>query len=243
MADRVAIVTNVTKYAGGPASEALAADGFKVLCHDPSFRSAEERAAYDGAHSGCAAAVAQEPKDLIAETLARFGRLDVLVSNDVFAATAVPVEMASIDIYRATIEALMVAPFRLAAAAADVMIRNRTGRIILVTSAAPLRPYPGYSMYASARSGANALAQALAKELGPSGIQVNAVAPNFLESETYFPVSVWRDNPKYAQRLKEMVPLQRLGRPPEVGALIAFLASGKSDFVTGQVIAFTGGWP
>jgi NAD(P)-dependent dehydrogenase (short-subunit alcohol dehydrogenase family) len=244
MADRVAIVTNVTKYTGGPAAEALAADGFKVLCHDALFRSPEERAAYDDAHSGCEAAVAQEPEDLVAEALSRFGRLDVLVSNDVFPARSVPVEMASVEIYRATIEALMVAPFRLVAAAAAVMINHRTGgRIILVTSAAPLRPYPGYSMYASARSGASGLAQALAKELGPSGIQVNAIAPNFLESETYFPGSLWRDNPKYARRLKEMVPLQRLGRPSEIGALIAFLASGKSDFVTGQIIAFTGGWP
>jgi NAD(P)-dependent dehydrogenase (short-subunit alcohol dehydrogenase family) len=51
------------------------------------------------------------------------------------------------------------------------------------------------------------------------------------------------EDPKYVQRLKEMVPMQRLGRPDEIGALIAFLASGKAEFVTGQVIAFTGGWP
>jgi NAD(P)-dependent dehydrogenase (short-subunit alcohol dehydrogenase family) len=72
---------------------------------------------------------------------------------------------------------------------------------------------------------------------------VNAVAPNFLYSETYYPRAQWMEDPKYVQRIKDMVPLGRLGRPEEIGELIAFLVSGKSDFVTGQVIPFTGGWP
>lgn len=243
MSARIAIVTNVAEYAGAPAADALAADGFTVLCHDPSFAAMEARAAFETAHAGLNAASAEAPEALVAEAVSRFGRLDVLVSNDAFHAKRVRIEDGVAEEYRATLESLMVTPFRLAAAAARVMKGQGGGRMILVTSAAPLRPYPGFSMYASARAGASGLAQALAKELGAFGIQVNAVAPNFLYSETYYPRAQWIEDPKYVQRVKDLVPMQRLGRPEEIGALIAFLASGKSDFVTGQVIAFTGGWP
>jgi 3-oxoacyl-[acyl-carrier protein] reductase len=244
MVDQIAIVTNVTKYAGDPAASALALDGFQVLCHDPTFSSPRERSLYEQNRPGRSAATAQHPEELVEEALSRFGRVDVLVSNDVYPASPVPIEMVNADDFRHMIETLMVAPFRLTSAAASAMIDRRIrGRMVLVTSASPLRPYPGYAMYASARGGANVLAQALAKELGAAGIQVNAVAPNFLESETYYPGALWRDNPRYAQKLKEMVPLARLGRPEEIGALIAFLASGRADFLTGQVIGFTGGWP
>ena len=243
MTNRVAIVTNVTQYAGDPAAAALTAEGFAVLCHDPTFASIEARTAYEAAHLGRIAAKAETPEDLVTEVIGRFDRLDAVISNDAYPAKRMRIEEAAAEEYRATLEGLMVAPFRLAAAAARVMKPRGSGRIVLVTSAAPLRSYPGFFLYASARAGATGLAQALAKELAPFGIQINAVAPNFLASEAYYPRKQWVEDPKYAQRLKDLVPMQRLGRPEEIGALIAFLVSGKSDFVTGQVIPFTGGWP
>jgi NAD(P)-dependent dehydrogenase (short-subunit alcohol dehydrogenase family) len=243
-----AIVTNVTEYAGAPAATALAADGFAVLCHDRSFADAAARAAWEGENPGLGAAVAATPEDLVAEAVARFGGLDVLVSNDSWPARRARIEDADPVEYRAMLEALTVQPFRLAGAAARVMKQQGMkeqgrGRMVFITSASPLHACPGFSMYASARAGATALAEALARELAPSGIQVNAVLPNFLYSETYYPKALWQDDPRYVQRLKDLVPMQRLGQPGEIGALIAFLASGKAGFVTGQAIAFTGGWP
>jgi NAD(P)-dependent dehydrogenase (short-subunit alcohol dehydrogenase family) len=239
----IAIVTNVSEYAGLPAARALAAAQTTVLCHDKSFTDAAARAAFEAEHPSCLAAGAETPEALVAEAVARFGTVDAVVSNDAFPAQRVRIEEADAAAYRQALEALMVAPFRLAAAAAKEMKKQGSGRIVLLTSASPLRPYPGFSIYASGRGGASALAQALAKELGPFGIQVNAVAPNFLYSETYYPRAQWMEDPKYVQRIKDMVPLGRLDRPEEIGELIAFLVSGKSDFVTGQVIPFTGGWP
>lgn len=239
----VAVVTNVSEYAGGPAAAALAAQGFSVLAHDKGFGGAEARKAFEAAHAGCTAAEAAEPEALIAEAVARFGRVDAVVSNDAFPAKRAKVDEVAAEDYRAALDLLMVTPFRLAGAAAAVMKAQGGGRIVLCTSAAPMRPYPGFSVYASGRAGASGLAVALAKELGPFNIQVNAVAPNFLYSETYYPKAQWMEDPKYVQRVKDMVPLGRLGRPEEIGELIAFLLSGKSDFVTGQVIGFTGGWP
>lgn len=87
----------------------------------------------------------------------------------------------------------------------------------------------------------NAAVKSLALELGPHNIQVNAVAPNFMESETYFPKTLMND-PVARRKILGNIPLGRLGRPEEAGALIAYLASAKADFVTGQVIALAGGW-
>lgn len=243
MADRAALVTNVTDYAGLPGATALSSDGFRVFCHDPSFGDPAARDAFTAGHAGLEPLAGQTPEALVADVVASAGRLDVIVSNDSHPATRARIEQAEAQAYRDTLEALMVWPFRLAGAATPVMKGQGGGRIVFITSASPLHPYPGFSMYASARAGASALSQALARELAPHGIQVNAIAPNFLYSETYYPRAQWMEDPKYVQRLKDMVPMQRLGRPEEIGALIGFLASGKAEFVTGQVIAFTGGWP
>ena len=96
-------------------------------------------------------------------------------------------------------------------------------------------------MYVTARGAANALAVTLAKELARDNIQVNAVAPNYVESPDYFPAELL-DDPKTRDKILANIPLGRLGEPEELAALIAFLASGKADFITGQVIPFAGGW-
>ncbi len=243
MSERIALVTHLSEYAGLPGAAALAADGCRVFCHDPSFADAAARHAFAAGNPGLEPLTATAPEDLVAEVTGIAGRLDVVVSNDTHPATRARIEQADAQAYRETIEALMVWPFRLAGAAAAVMKGQGGGRLVFITSASPLHPYPGFSMYASARAGASSLSQALARELAPHGIQVNAIAPNFLYSETYYPRAQWMDDPRYVQRLKDMVPMGRLGRPDEIGALISFLASGKAEFVTGQVIAFTGGWP
>ena len=122
-----------------------------------------------------------------------------------------------------------------------VLKARRAGKILFVTSATPLRGLPGYSMYVTARGAANALAVTLAKELARDNIQVNAVAPNYVESPDYFPAELL-DDPKTRDKILANIPLGRLGKPEELAALIAFLASGKADFITGQVIPFAGGW-
>ena len=85
--------------------------------------------------------------------------------------------------------------------------------------------------------------QALAKEVAAFGIQVNVVAPNYLYSEMYYPRERFIDDEAGRREIAGIVPAGRLGTPEEVGELIAFFASGRSPFVTGQVVYFTGGWP
>ena len=95
-------------------------------------------------------------------------------------------------------------------------------------------------MYVTARGAANALAVSLARELGRDNIQVNAIAPNYVESPTYFPPELVND-PDALARMTRNIPLGRLGKADELAALVAFYASDKSDFITGHVMPFAGG--
>jgi len=93
----------------------------------------------------------------------------------------------------------------------------------------------------TARAAANGLAVSLAKELARDNIQVNAIAPNFVESPDYFPPKLLADEAAFA-KITRNIPLGRLGKPEEIAAAIAFYASDQSDFITGNVLPFAGGW-
>jgi len=240
---KVALVTNVTKYAGSPAAAALAADGWRVLAHDASFTDKAARDGWMADNAGMTALEAQAPDAVIAEAVERAGRIDGIVSNDAYPAVRRRIEETETDAFREMMEALAIYPFALASAAAARMKPQVSGSMVFVTSASPRRPYPGFAMYATARSASTGLAKALANELAPHGIRVNAVAPNFLYSETYYPRAKWIDDPAGAAKVREMVPIGRLGQPEEIGALIAFLLSDKAGFVVGETVGFTGGWP
>eukprot|EP00756_Hemistasia_phaeocysticola_P065109 Hpha_TRINITY_DN8309_c0_g1::TRINITY_DN8309_c0_g1_i1::g.154316::m.154316 len=143
---------------------------------------------------------------------------------------------------RDALEALTVAPYEFACAAAREMIRQGGGgRIVFVTSAAPFRGLANYSPYCAARGATNALAKALAVELAPHRITVNAVAPNFIQSEAYFPKALISD-PKNYKKITANVPLKRLGEKREGASAVKYLISGDAGFITGHVLPVAGGW-
>lgn len=239
----VAIVTNAREFAGPAAVTALAAAGARVYCHDRSFASEVSRVAFASEHDqGFVVVLSEtEPEDVVAAVVKTEGRLDALVSNDVHPARRAPVSEVRAPDFRDALEDMMVFPMRLAAAAAPVMTKRKAGRMLFVTSAVAETGLPNYAMYAAARGGANALAVSLAAELGPAGVSVNALAPNFVENPTYFPPELLKDK-KLRDKIAREVPLRRTGTSGETGALIAFLAGPDCGFLTGQVIPLTGGW-
>ncbi len=239
--DQVALVTNVAHFVGLPAAIELAAQGATTVCHDKSFADADTRKDFASAHPALHVIAEQEPADIAAAVTAGYGRIDVLVNNDAFPAIRAPIENARLEDMRAGLEALVTAPFALAQAVVPQMKQRRNGKLLFVTSAAPLRGLPNYSMYATARGATNALAVSLARELAPFQIQVNAIAPNFVESPTYFPAKLLAD-PEALKKITNNIPLGRLAKPEEVAALIAFYASPQADFITGHVMPFAGGW-
>jgi NAD(P)-dependent dehydrogenase (short-subunit alcohol dehydrogenase family) len=184
-----------------------------------------------------------DPKALVDELKDRDIYIDAVVSNDVYPITRTPIGAIALEDLRNTFEAVLVFPVQLTQLLLPEMKARKSGSFVFVTSARPLRPELGFAVPTSIRAGATAFALALAREVVSFGIQVNVVAPNYLYSEMYYPRARFIDDPQGREHIAGIVPMGRLGTPEEVGELIAFLASGRSCFITGQVIYFTGGWP
>lgn len=240
---RTVLVTNVTQYAGPGAVDVLLAQQMRPICHDPAFRDSAVRDGFRGSHPGAECLQGTDPGALVQELADRAFHVDAVVSNDVYPLTRAPIGEIAPDDLRSTFESVFMFPVQLTQLLLPGMKERRSGSFVFVTSARPLRPEPGFAVPTSIRAGATAFALALSREVASFGIQVNVVAPNYLYSEMYYPRARFIDDPQGREQIAAVVPMGRLGTPEEVGELIAFLASGRSGFVTGQVIHFTGGWP
>ncbi len=185
----------------------------------------------------------QEPKKIIEHLWDHHQKVDVLVSNDTFPAIHVPIAEADVDDLYATMDNVLIYPFKLMQAAIPKLKKQGHGNVILITSCRTELPLPGGAIPDMARAGANALVKSLSLELAPFSIPVNAIAPNYLYSEAYFPKAKFIDNPMGANFIREVVPAGRLGEPEEIGELITYLAKMKGSFHTGTIIKFAGGWP
>ena len=241
LSGKTALVTNVCHFVGAAAADALSAHGAEVRCHDVSFADSTARKAYAANHPQAKLLSESATVSAVEAAIADLGHLDIVVINDFYPAVRAPLGEATAEQFREGLEALMVVPFETASAAARHMKPRKSGKLIFVTSAVPVHGLPNYCMYAAGRGGANSLALSIAKELARDNIQVNAVAPNYIESESYFPKSLLADATAVA-KMTSKVPLGRLGKPAEVAEMIAFLASDGANFITGQVIPIAGGW-
>jgi 3-oxoacyl-[acyl-carrier protein] reductase len=240
-ADRVALVTNVHEYAGPSAVSALSSMGMVVACHDERFVEEQARSAFAREHPGTDARGESEPAGLVEAVLRDHGRLDVVVSNDIAVPPRRPFDEVTVEEYREVLERLTVRPFAIAKAAVPHMAERGSGCLIFITSATAVRPVVATAPYGSARAATTNLAMSLAKELAGRGVQVNAIGPHWFSNPTYFPPG-WDSDQRRREIFEREVPLRRLGREEEMGALIALLASGKVAPVTGQFIGFTSGW-
>ena len=239
--DRVILITNVEKFAGSGTTQVALAEGATVLAHDPSFEAAAQRRKYESQFPGAHALGASEPVAMVDEALKRHGRIDALVNNDAFPALRAPIGEARLEDFRTALETMAVMPFRLVQLVAPSMRRRKSGRIVFVSSAAPLRGIANYAPYVSARAAANGLVSSLAKELGRDGITVNAVGSNYVENPDYFPPALLA-NTDAMTKMTAQIPLGRLGKSAELGAAVCFLCSEGAGFITGHVLPHAGGW-
>lgn len=239
--DRVILITNVEKFAGHGTTRVALAQGATVLAHDPSFEAPSARRRYETQFQGAHALSAIEPATMVELALKRHGHIDALVNNDAFPALRAPLAEARMEDYRDALEAMAVAPLRLTQLVAPSMRKRKSGRVIFVSSAAPLRGIANYVPYVSARAAANGLVSSLAKELGRDGITVNAVGSNYVENPDYFPPALLA-NSEAMSKMTAQIPLGRLGKSDELGATICFLCSDSAGFITGHVLPHAGGW-
>ena len=237
------LITHVKHYAGPGTLPVLLREKMHPICHDSSFENVETARAFEKDFPGASALRAHTPESISSELDERQVDIDAVISNDVFPNTPCPIEEVSIETLQDSFEALLLFPFKLTQLLLPSMKQKKNGSFVFVTSARYLQPESGFSVATSIRAGTTSFALALAKEVAPFGIQVNVLAPNYLYSEAYYPRARFIDDPKGREQIAAIVPMGRLGDPEEAGEVAAFLASGRSKFMTGQVINLTGGWP
>lgn len=174
------------------------------------------------------------------EAVADAGTIDVLVANLDAPATSMRAAEIDDDAWEASFARLVHPLMRLVRGVLPAMLDRRRGKIVAITSAAPLRPVAPVHAYAAARGAQNVFVQHVGVEVARHGVNVNAIAQNFVENPAYYPPGVM-DDPAMRSWIERTNPSRRLAAPWESAELALFLAGPGSDFLYGQVIPFAGG--
>jgi glucose 1-dehydrogenase len=241
----VAIVTGSSQGIGQAIAARLAQDGINVaIDYHTHAEGAEEtlrRVEAAGAKGVIVKAdlsLVSEINHLIEQTLATFGRIDILVNN-----AGIEKRNDYWQVTEADYDAVMNVNlkgvfFTTQGVARHLQLEKRSGKIINISSVHEELPFPHFTSYCMSKGGLKMMTRNLAIELAPSGITVNSVAPGAIET----PINKsLLNNPAELRSLLDNIPLKRLGQPADVAEIVAFLASDKSNYITGATIFVDGG--
>ncbi len=238
MENRIALVTGASRGIGRAIAQRLAADGVTVIGTATSDSGAAAIGDYLG-ESGTGMALRVDDPDSVAAVLAaindQFGAPTVLVNNAGITRDNILMRMKDEE-WSDVIDTNLNAIFRVCKACSRGMTKARWGRIINITSVVGSMGNIGQSNYAATKAGAEGFSRALARELGSRSITVNCVAPGFIDTD------MTRELPEEQRELLQgQIPLGRLGESEEIAALVSFLASEQSGYITGETIHINGG--
>lgn len=239
---KIALVTGAAKGIGRAIALALAAEGAVVVVNYNGSREQAEQTVEeikalgaDGCAYQCNVADTEAALAMVKEVTARYGRLDILVNNAGVTRDNLIMKMSEED-FDAVINANLKGCFNTIKAASRQMLKQRAGRIINITSVSGILGNAGQANYAASKAGIIGLTKTMARELASRGITVNGVAPGFVDTDM---------TQKLPDSVKEtataQIPLGHFGKPEDIANMVAYLASEKAAYITGQIIRVDGG--
>jgi len=240
--NQVVIVTGAGRGIGHAIALRFAREGARVASVSRSEENAKKTAdEINALWADAAKAYALDVADhattqqVAAQILQDFGRVDVLVNNAGVTRDALSMRM-SVEDWDTVLNTNLKGAFNFCQAVMRSMTKQRSGRIINISSVSGLMGNAGQANYAASKAGLIGLTKTLARELASRGITVNAVAPGFIVTDMTSGLSE-----EVKQNLMSRIPLAKLGQPDDIAAAVAFLASSEANYITGQVLTVDGG--
>ena len=241
LTDKVAIVTGASRGIGEAIAKQLSSCGAKIILiarNSDQLVAVKETIISNG---GIAESIAGDVSNLnsiseiVTNTIDKWGRIDILVNNAGIARDNIIMRMKEDD-WDSVMNINLKGCFNGIKSVARPMIKNKTGRIINITSVIGQIGNAGQSNYAASKAGIMGLTKSMAKELGSRNITVNAVAPGYITTDMTNEL-----NDEVKEQMKSSIPLGRLGTPDDVANLVCFLASDEAGYITGQTFNVDGG--
>jgi 3-oxoacyl-[acyl-carrier protein] reductase len=241
LSDKVALVTGASRGLGKAISLALAAEGAAIAAVARSEEALTETVAAIRAAGGIAEPFALDVTDsaaadaVVEKIIARFAHIDVLVNNAGVTRDGLLMRMTA-EAWDTVLDTNLKGAFNLTKPVGRLMVKQRAGRIINISSVIGLMGNAGQANYAASKAGLIGFTKSVAREFASRGITCNVVCPGFIETD------MTRDlSEELRKKLLERIPLQRLGQPEDVAGVVAFLCSPSANYITGQILTVDGG--
>jgi 3-oxoacyl-[acyl-carrier protein] reductase len=240
--DKIALVTGGSRGIGGAVVKRLAADGAEVVIVDLIQDAAEAMVVELTAQGRTVRAIQADVRDgaraqaIVEEIVEQRGRVDVLVNSAGIVRDGLMAAMTP-DQWRDVLEVNLFGTYNFCRAVAQHMSYQRKGSIVNLSSTAAEFPSRGQVNYAASKGGVEGLTRAMAKEFAPRSVRVNAVAPGLIDTDLSKAV-----RGLVGDRIKDVIPMKRIGTPDDVANVVTFLASDEAGYVTGQVLRVDGGF-
>jgi NAD(P)-dependent dehydrogenase (short-subunit alcohol dehydrogenase family) len=244
LSGRTAIVTGSTRGIGLSIAEALAHSGARVVISSRKADKCEQVAAkiksegFEATSIPCHIGKRDDVEHLVAETITRYGQIDVLVCNAAVNPYYGPMSGLSDEAFSKVIDSNLRSNLWLCNLVLPRMAERGSGSVIIVSSIGGLRGSLNLGIYAISKAADFQLARNLAVEWGPKNIRVNCIAPGLVR--TGFARALW-ENPETLSRAESATPLRRIGEPDDIAGAAVFLASDASSWMTGQIVVIDGG--
>jgi len=241
LSDKIALVTGASRGIGQSISMILAQNGAHVVCVSRNVNDVQSVAdkithqKFNASAVSCDISDSNNVTELVKDIIEKHGRIDILINNAGITRDNLLMRMSEDD-WNEVISVNLKAAFTAIKAASRSMIKQRSGRIINISSVVGLIGNAGQVNYAASKAGLIGMTKSVAREFASRGITANCIAPGYVETEMTNKLT-----DKVKSSLNEQIPLGRIGNVEDIAYAVAFLASDEASYITGQTLAVDGG--